>query len=395
MIGQLLADRYRVTQVFASETYLASDTYRPDYPLCAVKRWQPDMVLDEAPRLKLLLEKRLDSLNNLGIHPQIPVFRDFFVRDNTIYQVEEFMSGHPLSRELQSVMPWSELRLSRLLQEVLMVLVFAHRQGVIHQDLQPANLIRRQSDGRWGVINWMAVPSSQLITTPVSVYQPPEQRQGHLLFNSDLYALGLIATQALTGTAPENLPAWITRQGGSRWRDRAQVSSKLADLIERLTNQDFRHRYQSAQEALHLLQSAQTGVANVTNSDRQTRITVPPEDQTKPVAMTIATSAMGPQPGRTRAELAKTELAKTELAKTNLAKTNLAKTNLAKTNLAKTNLAKTNLAKTNLAKTNLAKTNLAKTNLAKTDLAKTKLDRRPSGRGQERDTEWDEEQQPK
>ena len=303
MIGQLLADRYRVTQVLATETYLASDTHRPGYPLCVIKPWQPDVSSNEIPNLKLLLERRLETLASLGRHPQIPLFRAFFARNDTLYQVEEFITGHPLSRELKPIVPWSELRLSRLLQEVLAVLVFAHRQGVIHQDLQPASLIRRQSDGRLELINWLTMPSGRFTSVPILAYVPPEQRQGNPLFNSDLYALGVIAIQALTGVAPENLPDLLRPEGGQDWPDRCQVSPKLAEVINRMTELDFRHRYQSAQEVLQHLQPVPLGPTSVIHVARRPSIVVPSAEQ---IAMN--TAAVVPQVDLARAELAQAGL---------------------------------------------------------------------------------------
>jgi tetratricopeptide (TPR) repeat protein len=256
MIGQLLADRYRVTQVFAAETYIASDTFRPGYPLGVVKQLHPKA---EAAGLNLALETRLAALENLGIHPQIPLFRAAFGWHDALYQVEELITGHALSQELRAALPWSEQRVRRLLRDVLEILVFTHRQGVIHQDVQPANLIRRQSDGKLVLINWLSMPLQQ--PAPPTPYQAPEQEQGNALFNSDVYALGIMAMQALTGTTAADLPNLTALANLSRWRDRAAVSSTLADVIDRMTCRDFRQRYQSATEVLHLMQPAYSGGA--------------------------------------------------------------------------------------------------------------------------------------
>lgn len=274
MTGKLLADRYRIIQVTASTvsgtTYLASDTYRPGYPHCVLKQLQP---LSDRPKtlqmVKLLLQEKIETRKKLGKNHQIPEILDFFEDNQQLYLVEEYVSGHPLSQEILPGHPLSEAQVVQLLQEVLPILVFVHGQGVVHYDIQPANLVRRQTDGQIVLTNFrllreISTPgieterrSPRALEMTVSAYSPPEQLQGQPNPSSDLYALGMIGIQALTGASAENLLKLTQLNGSSGellWRHKASVRPEVADILDGMVQPDFTQRYQSAAEVLRHLQ---------------------------------------------------------------------------------------------------------------------------------------------
>ena len=84
-------------------------------------------------------------------------------------------------------------------------------------------------------------------------YMAREQQLGHPHFYSDIYGLGVTAIQAITGLAPEQLPR-DRKTGDLDCRDLApNLSKNLADFLERMVRNDFRDRYQNANEALNAL----------------------------------------------------------------------------------------------------------------------------------------------
>jgi serine/threonine-protein kinase len=80
-------------------------------------------------------------------------------------------------------------------------------------------------------------------------YMPSEQANGQPNFTSDIYAVGIIGIQALTGLIPDQLPK-DTQTGEIIWRNQAQVSPELADILDKMVRYYFRDRFQSAEEAL-------------------------------------------------------------------------------------------------------------------------------------------------
>jgi serine/threonine-protein kinase len=279
MIGKLLDHRYQVIRVLATggfgQTYIAQDTKRPGNPICVVKHLKPantdPKVFDTAKRL---FHGEAETLEKLGNHDQIPRLLAYFDDNQEFYLVQEFVEGHPLSTELLPNSRWSEAQVIQLLREVLGILIFVHRQGVIHRDIKPDNIIRRASDKKLVLVDFGAVKqlrassmhaSRTLMFTAVGYpsatvaigtpgYMPTEQGQGKPRPNSDVYALGIIAIQALTGVPPIDLQE-DPHTGEILWQHLVPVSNELAEVLTKMVHYHFKDRYQSASEVLQALQS--------------------------------------------------------------------------------------------------------------------------------------------
>ncbi|MEL7037095.1 MAG: tetratricopeptide repeat protein [Cyanobacteria bacterium J06592_8] len=271
MIGQLLDRRYRIVQILSSgafgQTYLASDTRRPGHPQCVVKQLRPpnnnSNILKNALRL---FEKEAEILERLGRNDQVPLLLAYFKEQNNFYLVEEFIEGHPLTKELVPGSPWSEEKVVKLLEEILEILLFVHQQGVIHRDVNPSNIIRRKQDQKLVLIDFGSVKevTQQLlngnhqalrtIATGTPSYMPIEQFQGNPQYNSDIYAVGMIAIQAITGLEASDLPKLqdpnLANSNDVTWRNRAKVSSSLGKVIDKMVHHYHAKRYSSCQEVL-------------------------------------------------------------------------------------------------------------------------------------------------
>ena len=274
MVGQLLDGRYRVVQVLSSgafgQTYLAVDTRRPNHPQCVVKQLRPpsntSTVLKTAYRL---FKQEAEILEKLGKHDQIPFLLAYFEDSNQFYLVEEFVPGQALNREIVAGQYWPEERVISLLEEVLEILAFVHSQGVIHRDVNPSNLIRRKPDGKLVLIDFGSVKEvtthigeydtefPRTIATGTPAYMPIEQFQGNPQFSSDIYAVGMMAIQAITGLPGTDLPKLQdpspSHTGEIVWRNRSQCSNNLANIIDKMVCHQFGKRYQSAEEVLEAL----------------------------------------------------------------------------------------------------------------------------------------------
>ncbi|MGB3263604.1 MAG: tetratricopeptide repeat protein [Microcoleus sp.] len=274
MVGQLLDRRYRVVQILSSgafgQTYLAVDTRRPGHPQCVVKQLRPpsntSSVLKTAYRL---FKQEAEILEKLGKYEQIPFLLAYFEEGSQFYLVEEFVPGHALNREITAGQPWPEERVVSLLEEVLQLLAFVHSQGVIHRDVNPSNLIRRKPDGKLVLIDFGSVKEvanhvteydaefPRTIATGTPAYMPIEQFQGNPQFSSDLYAVGMMAIQAITGLPGTDLPKLQdpspSHTGEIVWRNRAQCSPGLANIIDKMVCHQFGKRYQSADDVLAAL----------------------------------------------------------------------------------------------------------------------------------------------
>lgn len=265
VFGKRLAGRYYIKRVLGSggfsETYIAEDTHRPGNPLCVVKRLHPSSNNPKLLQLaRTLFQREADTLERLGKHSQIPQLLAYFEEDEEFYLVQEFIPGHPLSEELRIGTALPEVKVIALLRELLTILEYVHGQNVIHRDIKPSNIIRRKSDGQLVLIDFGAVKELQTLAedgeqTNATIgigtkgYMPNEQCAGNPRYNSDIYAIGMTAIQALTGLPPSSLKADMLT-GEVLWRHRSQASAALADIVERMVRYDFRRRYHSTAEVL-------------------------------------------------------------------------------------------------------------------------------------------------
>ncbi len=269
MLGQLLDGRYQVLQILGGggfgQTYIAQDTHRPGFPKCVVKHLKPVTRSPEFLKTaRRLFTSEAETLEKLGYHDQIPRLLAYFEENQEFFLVQEFIEGHTLKAELFPNQRWTEDRVIQLLQQVLGILQFIHSHNVIHRDIKPDNIIRRQQDGKLVLIDFGAVKQvqTQLLTiaghTGATIiigtpgYMSTEQGQGKPRPNSDIYSLGIIGIQSLTGLHPINFEE-DPDTGEISWQHQANVSSELASVLSKMVLHHFKQRYQSAAEVLEVL----------------------------------------------------------------------------------------------------------------------------------------------
>jgi ABC-type branched-subunit amino acid transport system substrate-binding protein/predicted Ser/Thr protein kinase len=272
MLGDLLATRYRVITVLGSggfgHTYIAEDTHRPGHPHCVLKHLtfaSPNPIVLQ--QVRRLFQSEAETLERLGRHDQIPRLLAYFEHNQEFHLVQEFIEGQPLSSELVEGVRQSEQFVVALLEDVLSVLEFVHGQGVIHRDIKPDNLIRRHQDQKLILIDFGAVKAigntaievagETSLSVPIytSGYGASEQCMGRPRYSSDIYSLGIVAIQALTGLRPAQLPQDF-HTCEVIWRDQApHVSDRLAAILHKMVRYHCNQRYQSATEVRQDLQA--------------------------------------------------------------------------------------------------------------------------------------------
>ncbi|NET05295.1 MAG: tetratricopeptide repeat protein [Symploca sp. SIO2B6] len=270
---QPLGGRYKILSQLAAggfgQTYLAQDLHLPGRPKCVVKQLKPQVSDPQSLQIaRRLFDTEAKVLYQLGNHDQIPRLLAHLEENQEFYLAQEFIEGEPLSNEIIEGQPWSESQVIALMQDVLYVLAFVHEQNVIHRDIKPPNLIRRQQDGRivlidFGAVKQVSAPMNNSKTGLTSVticigtagYMPQEQLAGNPRFSSDIYAVGMMAIQALTGIQPRHLGE-DPHTGEIKWRELAALSGpELGDVVDLMVRYDYRERYPRAADALEALQN--------------------------------------------------------------------------------------------------------------------------------------------
>jgi serine/threonine protein kinase len=262
---KILGGRYRVTQLLGSsifsDTYLAKDQQLPDRPTCVVKCLKaPTSEHFDWARARKFFNAEAQALYRLSPHSdRIPRLLAHFEENHHFYLIHEYVEGEDLSHELIVGKPLEEPQVIQLIQDILEILVIVHAQGVIHRDIKPHNLIRRAKDGKIVLIDFGAVKELSLPTLPdgqttesilvgTPGYMAGEQRAGKPRFCSDIYSVGMLAIQAITGLNPREIGEDV--QGELCWRQVARVSPRLATLLSKMVRSHWRDRYQSVTDVL-------------------------------------------------------------------------------------------------------------------------------------------------
>jgi ABC-type branched-subunit amino acid transport system substrate-binding protein/serine/threonine protein kinase len=270
--GDILAGRYRIIAKLGhggfAITYTAQDIQNPGNPPCVIKEIpfpeSHDRVLEKA---RNRFQREVSALRTLRNDSRIPQLFDHFEENGNFYLVQEFIQGTPLSQELPPGKRWTEKDVITLLREILEILNSVHKANIIHRDITPSNLIRRKNSQivliDFGAVKEIStftsnstgeILTSQAIGT--SGYMPAEQynpRSSPQPYN-DIYPVGIIAIQALTGRHPRNLPH-DPETGEILWNFSTsdRVSDGLTNILNQMVRFNFQQRYQSASEVLQAL----------------------------------------------------------------------------------------------------------------------------------------------
>ncbi|MBW4615006.1 MAG: WG repeat-containing protein [Desmonostoc vinosum HA7617-LM4] len=308
--GTILRNRYQIIRHLGSggfaDTYLSEDRDLPGHPQCVVKNLKPTSP-DPAvlPIARRLFETEAQVLYLLGQHEQIPKLFAHFEENGEFYLVQEFIDGYDLTAELAPGKRFSEQEVIKLLQNILEVLVVVHQKNIIHRDIKPQNIMRRRYDEKIVLIDFGAVKEigslavntqgqvKSTITIGTPGYMPNEQANRDPKLSSDIYAVGMIGIQALTGLLPQQLLQDPTT-GELNWRNYVQVSNKLADVLTKMIHYHFSQRYQSAYEALQAIKAlapkAQTTELSTSSILRMPQI---PRSLIQPILIGIGGLAIG------------------------------------------------------------------------------------------------------
>ena len=269
----LLMNRYRakkpIGQGGMGRTFLAADEGRLGAN-CAIKQFLPlpEILGDSSAMAKAteLFELEARQLLQLGDrNPQIPILLAYFEQDKRLYLVQEFISGRDLWQELQQQGAFSEKQIIEILGSLLPVLQFIHNAGVIHRDIKPMNILRRNPDRQtagelvlidFGISKQLSATSLTNTGTRAGTegYAPIEQIRGGMAYPaSDIYSLGVTCIELLTGAILDRLfdpieCRWLWREQLSR--SGRSVGELLGRVLDKMLADSLKERYQSATEVL-------------------------------------------------------------------------------------------------------------------------------------------------
>ncbi|MBF2064182.1 MAG: tetratricopeptide repeat protein [Calothrix sp. C42_A2020_038] len=264
-MSQLLGVRYQIIRVLSAneigESYLVTDIESANQLYYIFQKYflrsQHEQEINRAINL---FQNEAQTLQNIAQkHERIQKIFAYWQEEQELCLLKEFVQGYSLGQEIEAKIKQSqyftEEEVVSFLLSVLKLLVYVHSQGVIHLNIKPNNIIRRSSDDSLVLVDFGGISEAINNYIDISEYTPMEQFHGNPQFNSDIYALGVIAISALTGLPPREITGINSPRnfltGEICWRHRSQkVSGRLAGVINKMVKLDYRYRYQSALDAL-------------------------------------------------------------------------------------------------------------------------------------------------
>nr|MDP9105130.1 protein kinase [Candidatus Eremiobacteraeota bacterium] len=205
-------------------------------------------------------------------HPNIVNVYDFGREDHSYYIVMELVDGATLGELMRQEGTLPEPVALDYAIQIASGLAYAHRQGLLHRDVKPANILVTKDDvvklSDFGIAR--AVSEHTLgVTQPGMVmgsvaYISPEQAQGHDIDErSDLYSVGVVLYQMLTGALPftgDNAVAvalkHVSADAPAIDPKANNVSPAVASIVAKLLRKDPRERFASATELASALREA-------------------------------------------------------------------------------------------------------------------------------------------
>lgn len=216
-IGKLFAGRYRILKSIGrggmADVYLAKDLIL-DNEEVAIKVLRTNYQTDQIAVARFQREARAMAELN---HPNIVSVRDIGEEDGQQFLVMEYVDGSDLKKYIQDHAPLSNNEVVRIMEEVLSAMTLAHQQGIVHRDLKPQNILLTK-DGTVKVTDFgIAVAFAETSLTQTNSmlgsvhYLSPEQARGSkATVQSDIYAMGIMLFEMLTGHIPYDGDSAVT-----------------------------------------------------------------------------------------------------------------------------------------------------------------------------------------
>ena len=269
-IGKIFADRYRVIRQIGrggmADVYLARDLIL-DGEEVAVKVLRTNYQTDQIAVQRFQREaKAMAELD----HPNIVRISDIGEEDGQQYLAMEYVDGVDLKRYIKDNAPLSNQEAVRIMGQILLAMRMAHTRGIVHRDLKPQNVLLTK-DGTAKVTDFgIAVAFAETSLTQTNSmlgsvhYLSPEQARGSkATVQSDIYAMGIILFEMLTGRIPYDGDSAVTialqhfQQPLPSVREaNPQVPQALENIVLRATAKKLSDRYKTVAEMYTDLASA-------------------------------------------------------------------------------------------------------------------------------------------
>jgi len=244
----------------------------------AVKLLRKELARDQTKHARF--KQEVDSATNLD-HPNlVTVYNHAIAPDGTPYMVMDFVNGSSLAEILTREVFLEPMRANALFLQICDGVAHAHLNSVVHLDLKPSNVLVAQNDAveiakvrDFGIAQVMTDDSQQISQTEEIVgslpYMSPEHCRGEILdYRSDVYSLGCLMYEVLTGKPPfvgENPVKTIMKHIQDKpprlksRLTRLDIPEGLEKIVLHCLEKDPEHRYQNTEELIKDLELVRDG----------------------------------------------------------------------------------------------------------------------------------------
>src|SRR5215472_15980357 len=269
--GDLIGGRYEILQLLGEggmgAVYKALD--REVERTVALKLIRPELASN--PAILARFKQELLTAHQVT-HKNVIRIYDLAEADGVKFITMEFVEGFDLRRILIDNGKLPPEKAIEIIRQVCVALDAAHSAGIIHRDLKPQNIMQDSKSGRILVMDFglaRSIESEGLTQTGALLgtieYMSPEQSMGKTLDQrSDIFAVGLIFYELLTGNTPyraDSAMASLLRRNQERAVPvselDASVPNGLSDIVSKCLERDLIHRYQHVDEILRDLDAFQ------------------------------------------------------------------------------------------------------------------------------------------
>ena len=230
--------------------------------IVAVKVLRPEFVDDQEFLVKF--KREAEAVASLS-HPNIVNVYDVGEDGKVHYIVMEYVDGQNLKEIIQDEGRLEEYTALDIAKQIARALSAAHRNGIIHRDIKPHNILISK-DGRQVKVADFGIAkavSSSTMTNMGSVlgsvhYISPEQAKGkHLTSNADLYSLGIVLYEMIIGRVPFSGDSpisialkHINEDIAFTEEDKINIPNSVRTIISKMTQKEPANRYQTAEELI-------------------------------------------------------------------------------------------------------------------------------------------------
>ena len=230
--------------------------------IVAVKVLRPEFVDDQEFLVKF--KREAEAVASLS-HPNIVNVYDVGEDGKVHYIVMEYVDGQNLKEIIQEEGRLEEYTALDIAKQIARALSAAHRNGIIHRDIKPHNILISK-DGRQVKVADFGIAkavSSSTMTNMGSVigsvhYISPEQAKGkHLTSNADLYSLGIVLYEMIIGRVPFSGDSpisialkHINEDIAFTEEDKINIPNSVRTIISKMTQKEPANRYQTAEELI-------------------------------------------------------------------------------------------------------------------------------------------------